>query len=78
MKVYYDDEVDALYLKLGDESPEGVIEISEGVNLDTTSEDKIVGIEILNASKKIDLKTILSYSLEFDKELITQKIVLED
>lgn len=73
MKVYYDNEVDALYLKLGDETPEGVIEISEGVNLDTTSEDKIVGIEILDASKKIDLKTILSYTLEFDKDLITQK-----
>jgi uncharacterized protein YuzE len=73
MKVYYDDEVDALYLKLSDETPEGVIEISEGVNLDTTSEDKIVGIEILEASKKLDLKTILSYTLEFDKELITQK-----
>ena len=75
MKVYYDDEVDALYLKLGDESPEGVIEIAEGVNLDTTSEDKIVGIEILNASKKIDLKTILSYTLEFEKDLTTQKTV---
>lgn len=73
MKVYYDDEVDALYLKLGDEIPEGVIEISEGVNLDTTSEDKIVGIEILDASKKIDLKTILSYTLEVEKDLITQK-----
>jgi uncharacterized protein YuzE len=73
MKVYYDDEVDALYLKLGDESPEGVIELSEGVNLDTTSEEKIVGIEILDASKKIDLKTILSYTLEFDKNLIPQK-----
>jgi uncharacterized protein YuzE len=73
MKVYYDDEVDALYLKLGDENPEGVIEISEGVNLDTTSEDKIVGIEILEASKKIDLKTILSYTLEFDKELVIRK-----
>ncbi|UJS17496.1 MAG: DUF2283 domain-containing protein [Candidatus Jettenia sp.] len=74
MKVYYDDEADALYLKLGDKSPEGVIELSEGVNLDTTSEDKIVGIEILNASKKIDLKTVLSYTLEFDKNLIPQKI----
>ncbi len=73
MKVYYDDEVDALYLKLSDEVPDGVIEISEGVNLDTTSEDKIVGIEILDASKKIDLKTILSYTLEFDKDLIIQK-----
>jgi uncharacterized protein YuzE len=73
MKVYYDDDVDALYLKLGEETPDGVVEISEGVNLDTSSGDRIVGIEILHASKKIDLKTILSYKLEFDKELITQK-----
>lgn len=73
MKVYYDDEVDALYLKLGEETPEGVIEMAEGVNLDTTSDDKIVGIEILNASKKMDLKTILSYTLEFEKDLITQR-----
>ncbi|HEX21537.1 MAG TPA: DUF2283 domain-containing protein [Actinobacteria bacterium] len=73
MKVYYDDEVDALYLKLGDGSPDGAIEISEGINLDTTSEDKIVGIEILNASKKMDLKTILTYKLEIKKDLITQK-----
>jgi len=73
MKVYYDDDVDALYLKLGDEIPEGVIEISDGINLDTTSEDKIVGIEILHASKKMDLKTILSYTLEVEKDLITQK-----
>ena len=73
MKVYYDDEVDALYLKLGDETPEGVIEIAEGVNLDTTSEDKIVGIEVLKASTKIDLRTLLSYTLEVEKDLLTQK-----
>jgi uncharacterized protein YuzE len=73
MKVYYDDEVDALYLKLGDETPDGAIEIAEGVNLDTTSQDKIVSIEILNASKKMDLRTVLSYSLEFDKDLILNK-----
>ncbi len=70
MKVYYDDEVDALYLKLGDETPEGVVEISEGVNLDTAADDKIIGIEILNASKKMNIKTILSYELELDKKLI--------
>jgi len=66
MKVYYDDEVDALYINLGDDSP-------EGVNIDTTAEDKIVGIEILNASRKIDLNTILSYTIELDKDLITKK-----
>ncbi len=70
MKVHYDNEVDALYIKLGKQKPEGVVEISEGVNLDTTSEDKIVGIEILNASKKMNIKTILSYELELDNKLI--------
>jgi uncharacterized protein YuzE len=73
MKIYYDNEVDALYLKLGEEPPEGVIEIAQGVNLDTTSQDRIVGIEILDASKKIDLKTILSYTLELDQDIITQR-----
>lgn len=72
MKIYYDDEVDALYLKLSDETPEGVVEITEGVHLDTTSDNKIVGIEILSASRKVDLKTFLTYSLEFEKNLITQ------
>ena len=73
MKVFYDDEVDALYLKLGEETPDGAIEISEGINIDTTADNKIVGIEILNASKKIDLRTILSYALEFEKNVIPQK-----
>jgi uncharacterized protein YuzE len=58
---------------LGDEPPEGAIEIAQGVNLDTTLEDKIVGIEILNASKKLDLKTILSYTIEVDQGLLCQK-----
>jgi uncharacterized protein YuzE len=70
MRVHYDDEVDAVYIKLGNQKPDGVIEISEGVNLDTTSDDKIVGIEILNASKRMSIKTILSYELELDKKLI--------
>ena len=69
MKVYYDAEVDAIYIKLGKQKPDGVVEISDGVNLDTTSEDKIVGIEILQASQKMNIKTILSYELELDKKL---------
>jgi len=70
MKVHYDDEVDALYINLGGEKPEGVIELAEGVNLDTTADDKIVGIEILNASRKIDLKTILTYTLDINKDIV--------
>jgi len=75
IKVYYDDEVDALYIKLTNKKPEGVIEISEGVNLDITEDNKIVGIEILDASKKIDLKTILTYTLEIDKDKVLKDFV---
>ena len=70
MKVHYDNAVDAIYIKLGNQRPDGVVEISEGVNVDTTAENKIVGIEILHASKKMNIKTILTYELALDKKLI--------
>ena len=73
MKVYYDEEVDALYLKLGDQKPDGAIEIAEGVNIDTTTDGKLTGIEILKASKKIDIDTILSYTLELDQGILRKK-----
>jgi uncharacterized protein YuzE len=75
MKVHYDKKADAVYIKLGTQKPDGVIEISEGVNLDTTSENKIVGIEILHASKKMNIKTILSYELELDDRIIKKTAI---
>ena len=74
MKVHYDREVDALYIELSNQKPDGVVEISEGVNIDTTTDGKLSGIEIINASKKFDLNTILSYTLELDKDLLLQKV----
>ncbi|MEA2109045.1 MAG: DUF2283 domain-containing protein [Pseudomonadota bacterium] len=74
MKVFYDEEVDALYLGLDERQPDGVVEIAEGVNLDTTSDGKLTGIEILDASKKFNINTILSYSLDFNKEILKEKI----
>ena len=74
MKVHYDEEVDALYLSLGDQKPDGVIEIAEGINVDTTTDGKLTGIEILKASQKIDIDTILSYTLELDKNILKKEI----
>lgn len=74
MKVHYDDEIDALYLRLGDEEPDGVIEIAEGVNLDTTTDGKITGMEILRASDRLNLDAILSYTLELDQGILTKKV----
>ena len=69
MKIYYDQEVDAAYLQLSQETPAGVVEISEGVNLDLTEEGKIVGIEILNASEKFPLQSL--FSCEYEPKLMT-------
>jgi uncharacterized protein YuzE len=74
MRVHYDAEVDAIYIKLGNQKPDGVVELTEGVNLDTTSENRIVGIEILHASKRMNIKTILSYELALDKKLIQRTV----
>lgn len=64
MKVSYDKDVDALYIQLSDLKPDGVSEMKDGVNLDMTKDNKIVGIEIIDASKKIDLSTIFSYTID--------------
>jgi len=68
MKIYYDQEVDAAYLQLSEATPAGVVEISEGVNLDLTEEGKIVGIEILNASEKFPLQSL--FSCEYEPKLM--------
>ena len=71
MKIHYDDAVDALYIELSVETPDGAVELTDGINVDTTSDGHIAGIEILNASTRIDLKTIFNYSLEVDTGIST-------
>jgi uncharacterized protein YuzE len=64
MKISYDKEVDAIYLKILDLKPEGVIEVAEGINIDVTVDGKIVGIEFLEATKKIAIDSLLTYEIE--------------
>ena len=66
MKVTYDREVDAICIGLSDLIPEGVIEIADGINIDVTSDGKIVGIELLDASEKVSLDTLLTYQISAD------------
>ena len=62
MKVKYDKEVDAAYIQLSSKYPDGAIDIDEGLIVHTTSENEIVGIEILDASKKFPIGNL--YKLE--------------
>jgi uncharacterized protein YuzE len=62
MKIKYDKEVDAAYIQMSSKKPDGGVELAEGVILHTTKNDEIVAIEILEATKRIPIKTL--YKLE--------------
>ncbi len=66
MKVSYDADVDAVYLELLKSEPEGVIEVAEGIHIDVTADGRIVGIELLDASKKVSLSSLLTYEIDAD------------
>jgi len=62
MKVRYDKEADAAYIQMSTKKPDGGVEIAEGVVLHTTKNNEITAIEILDAARKIPIKTL--YKLE--------------
>jgi len=47
--------VDALCIELSTQKPDGVIEIEEEINIDVSSDGSIVGIEFIDAAKKMPL-----------------------
>ena len=53
MKVKYDKEVDVLYIQFSDNKINESDEEKSGIILDYDNEGYIVGIEVLNASKKM-------------------------
>ena len=59
MKLNYYPETDSLYIDLAERLSTESKEVSEGIVLDYDSEGNLVGIDIDNASKKLDLKTLV-------------------
>jgi uncharacterized protein YuzE len=53
MKITYDPEADALYIALRDVAASDSADIEDGVSADLDSEGHIVGVEILDASKRL-------------------------
>ncbi|MGA2515278.1 MAG: DUF2283 domain-containing protein [bacterium] len=66
MKLNYYPETDSLYIDLSEKTSVESKEISEGVVLDYDAEGNLVGIDIDNASKKIQLKELILSRLPSD------------
>ena len=59
MKLNYYAETDSLYIDLSEKPSAESREISEGVVLDYDAKGNLVGIDIDNASKKVQLKKLI-------------------
>jgi uncharacterized protein YuzE len=64
LRIEYDKEADALYIQLREVSVDDNIDIEEGVTIDLDEEKHIVGIEILDVSKKLSLKDLINITIE--------------
>ena len=63
MKLNYYAETDSLYIDLSETASAESREISEGVVLDYDAGGNLVGIDIDNASKKVQLKQLILSNL---------------
>ena len=64
MKIEYSKTVDALYIRLRKAEISDSMDIEEGVTVDLDGEGHIVGIEILDASEKMDISDLVNINIE--------------
>ena len=74
MKIEYDREVDALYVRLQEKYVARTVEIEEGLNLDLDESGKLIGLEILDATERYPLADIFNISTE---NLILEKDLMK-
>ena len=71
MKLNYYKDTDSLYIDLSSKPSAESREISEGVVLDYDTEGNIVGIDIDNASQKVDLQEVSLSKIPAEVERLT-------
>ena len=71
MKLNYHPDTDSLYIDLSEQPSTESREISDGVVLDYDQHGNLVGIDIDNASTKVQLQTLVLSKLPATVETIT-------
>ena len=70
MKIAYYPDTDSMYIDLSEKPSSESREVSPGVVLDYDAEGNIVGIDIDNASRKLNLKELVLNRMPIDKQTI--------
>ena len=74
MRLNYYPDTDSLYINLTEQPSVESQEISEGILLDYDAEGRLVGIDIDNASHKIDMEKLILSQLPCRIESSVEKI----
>ncbi len=64
MRIEYDKDADALYIQLREAYVEDNVEIEEDITVDLDENRHVVGIEILDASRKLSLSDMVNISIQ--------------
>jgi uncharacterized protein YuzE len=64
MKIEYDNEVDALYIRIQDKEVYRTQEVEEGVNVDLDEKGAVIGLEIIGAVERYDRKDLFNIATE--------------
>jgi uncharacterized protein YuzE len=70
MKISYYPDTDSLYIDLSEQPSAESREVSEGVVLDYDARGRLVGIDIDNASKKVELGKLILNKLPASEQII--------
>ena len=71
MMLNYYPDTDSLYIDLAERQSAESREVSEGIVLDYDAEGNLVGIDIDNASKKLELKKLILNKLPADVQTLS-------
>ena len=71
MKINYYPDTDSLYIEFSEKQSSESIEISEGVVLDYDGEGVLVGMDIDNARKKINLRELILNKLPLESQKLS-------
>ncbi len=64
MKIEYDHDVDAMYIRLQEKHVSRTVEVEEGLNIDFDSQGRMIGLEVLDATTRYSMADIFNVSTE--------------
>ena len=71
MKLNYYKDTDSLYIDLASKPSAESREITEGIVLDYDADGNLVGIDIDNASRKVDLREVILSKIPVEVQAVT-------